>query len=739
MRKLGIAIVFLWTIAFCHYKVFAQEKAHEFLFYEKPGISGGAEYSSLLQRAINFGAASKFRVKSQVMLNKGGERLGATASITPIYGVDFDTDASTTGYYHIPPDPSGVAGQSYLVGVNNTSIRWSDKTGGSVVTKRLGKNATTASGSFFETLSPVNGTFDPKVIYDQYEGRFIVITLEKQDKNDGDSENSSRILIAVSASDDPNGTWYFTEIDSKINVSGTDTWADYPGLGLNSDAILITANLFTYGATHTYSGSRLWVIEKSPFYTGGTAVVHIYDPAGSAGTSSTTMQPAHMFGSEPTNLKAYLVRYSGFTDGTNEAISVIEFTETYSSPTFTNYYVSLSDIDNTSASMPDAPQSGTSTLIETNDRRALNAVWRDNYLYTAFTIVPGSGTDSAQATAHWVKCSASLAGGLALSDQGNCGGEDIATGAYTFFPSVAVNSTGQMVVGFSASASSIYCGAYYAGRVSTDPAGTTPHTGTLKAGEDYYVRTFGGARNRWGDYTGISVDPSDDKTFWLFNEYAQTRGTSFGGEDGRWGTVFGKIVDSPFPVELSGFSANVDNSKIKLNWRTETEENNYGFKIERKMSDSEQSGWKEIGFVKGAGNSNSPKDYSFTDKVNASGKYLYRLKQIDLDGSFADSDIVEVSVTLPSKFALLQNYPNPFNPSTTISYSLPARWGKKGVEVLLNVYNAVGEKVATLVKERQSAGNYSVVFDASNLASGVYYYTLRAGDFVATRKMILIK
>ena len=176
-----------------------------------------------------------------------------------------------------------------------------------------------------------------------------------------------------------------------------------------------------------------------------------------------------------------------------------------------------------------------------------------------------------------------------------------------------------------------------------------------------------------------------------------------------------------------------------LNWRTETEVNNYGFKIERKMSDSEQSGWEEIGFVKGAGNSNSPKDYSFIDKVNASGKYLYRLKQIDLDGSYEYSQTVEVEITLPTKFELAQNYPNPFNPSTTISYSLPARWGKKGVEVLLNVYNAVGEKVATLVKGRQSAGNYSVVFDASNLASGVYYYTLRAGDFVATRKMILIK
>ncbi len=198
--------------------------------------------------------------------------------------------------------------------------------------------------------------------------------------------------------------------------------------------------------------------------------------------------------------------------------------------------------------------------------------------------------------------------------------------------------------------------------------------------------------------------------------------------------------ESALPVELVNFTASVEGNSVILNWRTETETNNYGFEIERKMSDSEQSGWKEIGFVKGAGNSNSPKSYSFTDNVSASGKYSYRLKQIDLDGSYEYSQTVEVEINVPLKFELSQNYPNPFNPTTTIMYSIPS---KNGVEtqhaVSLQVFHSLGQKVATLVNKAQAAGNYTVQFDASDLPSGIYFYTLRAGEFVATKKMILMK
>ena len=160
------------------------------------------------------------------------------------------------------------------------------------------------------------------------------------------------------------------------------------------------------------------------------------------------------------------------------------------------------------------------------------------------------------------------------------------------------------------------------------------------------------------------------------------------------------------------------------------------------------SSWEKIGFVNGNGNSNSPKNYSFNDKTVTGGKYSYRLKQIDNDGQFEYSNIIEVDINLPLEFSLNQNYPNPFNPSTTIKYTIPSvtlspdKNGINSVEgsrVQLKIYDVLGNEVATLVDENKPAGSYEVNFDAGNLSNGVYFYKLQAGNFVQTKKMLLIK
>ncbi len=188
---------------------------------------------------------------------------------------------------------------------------------------------------------------------------------------------------------------------------------------------------------------------------------------------------------------------------------------------------------------------------------------------------------------------------------------------------------------------------------------------------------------------------------------------------------------SPLPVELSSFTAKVNNGKVELKWQTATEVNNYGFQVERANGDSD---WEKIGFVEGHGNSNSPKSYSFTDVVNGSGKYSYRLKQIDVDGSFEYSNVVEVTVTTANKFELLQNYPNPFNPTTTLRFTLA-----KETPVNITVYNYLGQKVVQVLNKTLSAGTHTVNFNASKLAGGVYFYRMRAGNFSSTKKMILLK
>ena len=146
------------------------------------------------------------------------------------------------------------------------------------------------------------------------------------------------------------------------------------------------------------------------------------------------------------------------------------------------------------------------------------------------------------------------------------------------------------------------------------------------------------------------------------------------------------------------------------------------------------TGWEKIGFVQGNGNSNSPKDYSYLDNEVKSGNYTYRLKQIDNDGQFEYSDIITVDLGLPDNYFLSQNYPNPFNPTTRIDFSLPEKQ-----MVSLRVYNLLGELVSELVNEEREAGNYSINFDASNLPSGIYFYSISSGNFNITKKMSLLK
>lgn len=191
---------------------------------------------------------------------------------------------------------------------------------------------------------------------------------------------------------------------------------------------------------------------------------------------------------------------------------------------------------------------------------------------------------------------------------------------------------------------------------------------------------------------------------------------------------------SALPVELTSFNSAVHGKEVNLTWKTATEVNSYGFEVQKSEVRSQNDEWEKVGFISGAGNSNSPREYSFTDNNLQEGKYQYRLKMIDNDGTFEYSNIVEAEITAPKQFMLSQNYPNPFNPVTTINYSLPI-----DSKVMLVVYNINGEKVAELVNEMQTAGSYNIPFSANGLASGTYIYRLQAGEFVQTKKMILLK
>ena len=239
--------------------------------------------------------------------------------------------------------------------------------------------------------------------------------------------------------------------------------------------------------------------------------------------------------------------------------------------------------------------------------------------------------------------------------------------------------------------------------------------------------------------TGLEMGSIDWKR--VSNDSIDVWSVGYTGSGGFHSVVYKKRLGfSIIPVELTSFNANVQNGSVILNWTTATETNNKGFTVER-IADSLPKEWKEIGFVPGNGTTTQPRSYSFKDENVSSGTYLYRLKQIDFDGSYEYSNTVEVRVNIPSEFSLSQNYPNPFNPSTTIEYSVP-----KDGYVTLKVYNVLGEEVAKLVNGIVKAGNHEVTFNASGLpagkaglSSGIYYYRMETDNRVFVKKMMVLK
>ncbi|MCK9408320.1 MAG: LamG-like jellyroll fold domain-containing protein [Bacteriovoracaceae bacterium] len=233
--------------------------------------------------------------------------------------------------------------------------------------------------------------------------------------------------------------------------------------------------------------------------------------------------------------------------------------------------------------------------------------------------------------------------------------------------------------------------------------------------------------------------------------------------NGNTGALVGGVSfaspPAPLPIEMMSFTATVRSAAVELLWSTATERDNSGFEIERSVVTTAsqlhpphvQGGqWTTVGFIEGSGTSYAPKEYSFTDKDISSGTYFYRLKQLDRDGKYEYSKEISAEVTeqMPHGMLLMQNYPNPFNPITTIEFSIPllTSWfstSKKGEfngeVVTLKVYDMLGKEVATVVNKQLTAGNYSVLFDASQLSSGVYWYILQSGNFMASNKFVLMK
>jgi hypothetical protein len=262
--------------------------------------------------------------------------------------------------------------------------------------------------------------------------------------------------------------------------------------------------------------------------------------------------------------------------------------------------------------------------------------------------------------------------------------------------------------------------------------------------------TVGYACNALISYEDYDVQPNTIYTYRVHTVFPCPNSfyTSIGGNEAT------AYLQNIVPVELQSFDAEVTENKVNLTWSTATETNNSGFEIIR--STQNDNAWENIGFVPGFGTTTEVHHYSFIDEALQSGNYQYRLKQIDFDGSFEYSNIIEVAVDAPTKFSLEQNYPNPFNPTTKIKFTIPAEETRhaSSLQVTLKVYDVLGNEVVTLVDEQKPAGTYEVEFNVAQVsrpelssgisakggyASGIYFYQLQADKFLETKKMIILK
>jgi hypothetical protein len=245
-----------------------------------------------------------------------------------------------------------------------------------------------------------------------------------------------------------------------------------------------------------------------------------------------------------------------------------------------------------------------------------------------------------------------------------------------------------------------------------------------------------------GDLANIAAVYGANGSIWLsYNRSGSTTGNASSGTvTGTFNSIVGADFTlgnktggtNPLPVETTSFTVVAQKMSAQLKWSTATEINNYGFEIERRQIAG--SSRQKVGFVAGAGTSNSTHEYSFSDNDIAAGSFAYRLKQMDNNGSFKYSQEIQVTIEVPKIFSLNQNYPNPFNPTTIIEYQI-----QKQSFITLKIYDLLGQELVVLVNEKKEAGRYSVQWDATRFSSGIYFYRWHAGEFQETKRMSLIK
>lgn len=416
----------------------------------------------------------------------------------------------------IPPDVGGQVGPNHVVTtLNGTGVRISSRTGTVISTVTL--------NAFFSSVGTPS-TFDPKIIYDPFNNRWTLVACGNA------NSGSSAILLGVSASSDPTGTWKLYALD--VDASNID-WFDYPSIGFNKDWIVIHGNMFKV-ADNAFSTGKLFIYKKSDLYAA------VASPAITVINSGAGLCPAITYDNSLSTI--YLLqRFNGNSNG-NGVIALYNITGAIGSEVLSAAtLISTPNPWNFSAGVTNfAPQSGTSNKVACNDDRIQKTIYRNGSIWATHTVFLPAASPFRSAAQWW---QLSTAG--AIVQRGRI---DDVTGANFFaFPAIDVNKNNDVLIGCAKFSATTFPSACYATRMASDPVNTFQSDFVYKAGEASYFKTFGGSSNRWGDYTSVCVDPNDDMNFWTAQQYAKT--------GNLWGTWWAGIcTPPPTPETITGLS-----------------------------------------------------------------------------------------------------------------------------------------------------------------------------------------
>ena len=405
----------------------------------------------------------------------------------------------------IPPDTDGAVGPNNLMVAVNSQV---------VIQDRVGATLSSVTLTGFWSSLGVPDAFDPRVIYDPYGQRWIFSAAS------GENSANAAIMVAVSQSSDPTKGWNLYKVP--VDPSGAN-WGDYPTLGFNKKWIVVQANLFTVSGS-TFVSSVIWAFDKADLYAGGAGQYTVLKP-----NFGFTQLPALTY--DPNLSTMYLLESAS---GGSAKLRLDTITGAVGAEVLTTgvaFPIGSAAWQSFSPTLNFAPQLGSTSLIDTDDDRLQSCVYRNGSLWASHTVyLPATGTPTRTAAQWWQISTA--AGSVGKVQQ--FGRIDDPSGANFYaYPTLAVNSVNDVMVGYTHFGPGLYPSAGYSTRLASDTPSTMEAGITLKAGEAPYFKDFGTGDNRWGDFSSTVVDPVDDTSMWTIQEYA--------GNSNMWGLWWGKV------------------------------------------------------------------------------------------------------------------------------------------------------------------------------------------------------